>query len=482
MTFEERIDEFISKALTRGRDISTLLENEYDPRGGYQSIKSVEYQDQLSSVYAFFLLLRSDDRNEYLTDVQYKKLIEFYYDYLELEPVAVRVYTPNYIPVGYRSNPNSEIYVSLSVYNAAIASLQAADTALQNAINDLNDQINALLPLDFFDNYVASYAVVFDDDVRLHTHANKSDLDELNSSDITNIKALTDHFNSVGEPGGQHLSPEDRVKLNAIPDGGSTTYDGQSPTTLAVGGMPSGTVLTGRTLVSILEEILVDYLLPSFSSFASADIPSIEEVGVTISGFKNFTWGTTNPGNVSANTIYIKFLDTDTFILSASANDGAESVDVGTINNPVPVLRQWRPRLTATNAANIDGPIKSMNVIYPYFYGKASGSKPTGDQALINGGTKVKNVSSGTLVIPFNSIASEFLWFAHPASETTKTKWYVTEINQGAIGGSISPGGNLFPDPITVSINSPSALWSSINFKIYISNYPTELATVQLIN
>jgi hypothetical protein len=50
-------------------------------------------------------------------------------------------------------------------------------------------------------------------------------------------------------------------------------------------------------------------------------------------------------------------------------------------------------------------------------------------------------------------------------------------LNNGSIGGAVSAGGNLFPANDTVSINSPTALWSGISYRIYISNYQSAVVT-----
>ncbi|MCE5224636.1 MAG: hypothetical protein LLG05_02130, partial [Porphyromonadaceae bacterium] len=50
--------------------------------------------------------------------------------------------------------------------------------------------------------------------------------------------------------------------LKQVTTGGTSTgiYDGLTPSSIAVGGMPTGTTLTGRTITDILQEILVPTL------------------------------------------------------------------------------------------------------------------------------------------------------------------------------------------------------------------------------
>jgi hypothetical protein len=262
----------------------------------------------------------------------------------------------------------------------------------------------------------------------------------------------------------------------------STSYQGASPSTVTVGGMPSGTNLTGRSFESLFEEILTPFQAPTFSAFNNS-ITNPSEVGVTLSGFTTFTWSTTNSANISANTIGILDITTGTTLLTSGlVNDGNESVNIGTLGNTVPTTFQWQISGLTTQGGTITRNV-SKSTIYPYFYGKSgSGTRPSSNQALINSGTKVVAASTGSITINFGA-TDEWIWFATPATSTTKTVWTGTNSpsNTGDIGGSVSPGGNLFPVPDTVSIDSPSVLWAGINYKIYVSNFVTSTPGYNLI-
>lgn len=115
-------------------------------------------------------------------------------------------------------------------------------------------------------------------------------------------------------------------------------------------------------------------------------------------------------------------------------------------------------------------PINIMG-IYPYFFGTGT-TQPTVDSIAdaISGGTanKVLADAQGTLNIIFNA-DNVFLWFAHNASNATKTRWFETVNNSGNIGSST----DLFDAPITHNVSSSLGYWNNIPFKLYISNYPT---------
>lgn len=112
--------------------------------------------------------------------------------------------------------------------------------------------------------------------------------------------------------------------------------------------------------------------------------------------------------------------------------------------------------------------------IYPYFYG-ISPTKPTVSQivSFITGGTANKVVADahGTIGIVF-SATNHYLWFAHYSGNTTKIKWFVDKSNTNFIKNN-NPFSNLFSEPTLSLVNSPTGLWSNINFNIYISNYAT---------
>jgi hypothetical protein len=106
--------------------------------------------------------------------------------------------------------------------------------------------------------------------------------------------------------------------------------------------------------------------------------------------------------------------------------------------------------------------------IYPYFYGN-SVSVPTAGSALLTTGTKCVIDSSSNVIVNYN-VTSKYIWLATPATSTTKTKW---EGSNAPTTNTESIPGGLFNAPTTVSVNSPSSCWSGVNYKFYISNYPT---------
>lgn len=101
---------------------------------------------------------------------------------------------------------------------------------------------------------------------------------------------------------------------------------------------------------------------------------------------------------------------------------------------------------------------------YIFYFGTASGSRPTASAGLVTGGT-VLTSSSVNFTIDFQA-SGEYIWIAYPTSIGVKTHWAVSPINQGDIGGTVNIGGNLFPDGDAITING-------VQYTVHISNYPT---------
>lgn len=143
-------------------------------------------------------------------------------------------------------------------------------------------------------------------------------------------------------------------------------------------------------------------------------------------------------------------------------------------------------------AGTIVSVARTVTGIYPWFFGKVSSggavsgaNRPVAGQALLNAIASNKQVSgsTGTISMNFNSTSDDYLVVAIPTSSTLKTKWYVTALNNGNIGGAVSAGGNLFPDPTTITVDSPTGLWTGVSYRFYISNYQTaQAANMELRN
>lgn len=286
------------------------------------------------------------------------------------------------------------------------------------------------------------------------------------------------------------LDTDGVIRLKPFSGGsGSGIYDGATPSTISVGGIPAGTTLTGRTFESLWEQLLVVYQAPTFSSFVINGIPALSEVGdpASFSGNKTFTWSTTNSSNVQANTITIRDVTNGNTILGTGlANDGVETLPLSTvISNTTPITHTWSINGTNTESNPIPQRTRTIESIYPWFFGRFDGgavasgvnrpdpSNPTVAQSLLdNFEFKLIEKSNGTLtVFDFGSDSQDYIWIAVPATSTVKTRWYVNALDNGVIGGAVSAGGNLFPTPVTVTVDEPEgSYWTGVQYRFYVSN------------
>ena len=125
-------------------------------------------------------------------------------------------------------------------------------------------------------------------------------------------------------------------------------------------------------------------------------------------------------------------------------------------------------------ASSIDTNDLNYRGIHPVFI-VVTDTDPTVNQALLDTATQVQNgnfqiSSTGTVTVNFATGPNpKYLTIFYPASSTTKTTWFVTSLNNGAIGG----GSNLFGDVINLNVNSPLTRWTNVAYKAHKTNFAT---------
>lgn len=326
---------------------------------------------------------------------------------------------------------------------------------------------------------------------------------------LSGVSSNTGYFKSLVAGNGITITDNgDNIEFEVTATGltASTIYEGISPASISLGGINAGYVLTGKTLSQIIQDLLVPTLFPTLtnpSNTFSKTSPSgtIFEVGSTIniSFIATFNRGSKSPQYSSpdafrsglpnrynyigtglpSSVLSTSLTDTQTvtgYTVLSGSNTWQSSVtyDAGT----QPYDSSGNPYLTPLPSGTTGNQSVTITGIYPYFYGKvASGgaapgdNRPTATSALVSGGTKVVASSMGTITITFGATSDDYLWFAIPSTSTSKTVWYVNALNNGSIGGAVTPSGNLFPNFDLVSVTT--VLWSGIEYKVYISNYQT---------
>lgn len=300
----------------------------------------------------------------------------------------------------------------------------------------------------------------------------------------TGSMSYTTHPNFTG---GTQVVDKQYVDESIISATGNTVYNLESPSTVTVGGILAGTILTGKTSNQLLKEILVPYLIPTFSSFSNS-VSTPVEVGCQITGNKTFSWAFTDAANVQPNTMCIRDV---TASVNLCTNVSTTSPILATITTKTFTscgdTQVWCGSAKDTCNGQFNSGSYTVTSYLPYFWGKctcpgsAGANRPTATASMITGGTKVVANSSGSINITFNSSDSDYIWFAVPSSVSDKTCWCVNALNNGAIGGGVSAGCNLFPAPNTIS-GVANACWSGQSYKVYISNYQSAASSAIVIS
>ena len=329
-----------------------------------------------------------------------------------------------------------------------------------------------------------------------------------------------------------------KVDVNAVYN---TALDDTIATEDALGGIAAGTTvadLKGDTIVSLLDALLFPTVLPTYNPLPTRGLTSsvtgTKEVGTThnpalsatgtknnagaytditikksVNGATATTLATGTPTESSAaslgqqfgydnannpNKSYTKTFTDSSLVVPAPAGSANTSTVVYSSTadyNAGLALKDNKgnndTRSAAVRSANAPQAAssgfassnKTITGLYPYYYLKSSSPITTASMVTaIENGTATASVASasGNLSIPYN-VSSQYLAVAYPATNTTKTKYYVTALDNGAITV-------VFNAVATSNVNSPTSLWSSISYKIHTSNssLTNSNSTIQLRN
>jgi len=175
------------------------------------------------------------------------------------------------------------------------------------------------------------------------------------------------------------------------------------------------------------------------------------------------------PAPVSTSASSVIYTNTSSYLAGLRKKDSTGVIDTRSYS----VRNTNAPQSASSSLVSLN---LNFDGWYPYFYGVQAASVTFADVvALIQAGSGTKVVSSGAggLNMPFNAIA-EWCWFAIFTPFITKTNWFENALNQGSIGSSPT---DLFSAPTILPVNSASGYWTGINFKIYVANKVTTLAS-----
>ncbi|MCX6964785.1 MAG: hypothetical protein NTW41_05480 [Verrucomicrobia bacterium] len=278
---------------------------------------------------------------------------------------------------------------------------------------------------------------------------------------------------------------------------------------VSVGGAPAApaSAWKAKSLVQVLDDILFPTILASVGSAKSLDLAvsgtsGTLEIGTSVSRTLTATFarGTITNGSGSANanplvgdaTGYTftgtgisstaqagNTLAITTAVVSGSNNwavTATHAAGTGTYTDNKGVAGSNLAASRAAGSLTDSTSSPAITGVHPYYYLKSA--SPISASAMVtaiqNGtATKVIAASTGTLSIPY-APSAEYLAVAYPATSTTKTRYHVTALDNGAITVVFSP---------VATQTVTTALWSQ-SYRIHTSTgaLTNSNATIELRN
>lgn len=279
-----------------------------------------------------------------------------------------------------------------------------------------------------------------------------------------------------------------------------------------VGGIDAGTTassLKSKNIIQVLDDILFPTILPSIGTAKSVALTTTSggtfEIGRSLTRTLTATFndgqitngdGTTGPNLVGSATQYT-FTGTgitstaqagNTLSITWNVVSGDNDWDVTVAHGAGTGAYYDNKGNAETNldSSRASGTVTDNNTnpnftgLYPYFYYKSTSPITTAGMvtAIENGdATKVVASSTGTLSIPYN-VSAEYIAVAYPQTSTTKTVYYVSALDSGAITAVFNAVSQ------NNSIDSPDSYWTGVNYKIHtsINALTNSASTIELRN
>jgi len=193
--------------------------------------------------------------------------------------------------------------------------------------------------------------------------------------------------------------------------GGSIMYERTTGTSVTVGGLTAGTVLTGTTVQDVFDRILFPYQQPAFTSFTVPSSIQTNALGSTVQGTYTFTWSTSNSANVAVNTVSIMDVTGAKSLVSGTANDGNQSVTIGPITYSTASTHTFR-----ITAIDIKGTTLSRDVIIRWsptiYYGESALTALTANDVI---GLRVSEQTT-TASKTYAFLGGGYKWLCYPVS------------------------------------------------------------------
>jgi hypothetical protein len=128
-------------------------------------------------------------------------------------------------------------------------------------------------------------------------------------------------------------------------------YTNADPCTTSIGSIIAGDTFSNKTMSEMLTSILYSYQLPAFTMLTIDSQNAIIEVGDVIAKNPLFLWSTSNPTNITVNSLSIKNISDNVTLATGIANDGTEQITATAIQLVTNISKIFRIQATNTNSA-----------------------------------------------------------------------------------------------------------------------------------
>lgn len=245
------------------------------------------------------------------------------------------------------------------------------------------------------------------------------------------------------------------------------TYTNLNPSTTTVGGVSAGTTFNSMTYKDLFDMMFYPYVLSNFSTFTIVGQSASLEVGESISsGNKTFTWNTTIPANVVANSIKIQQNTTSSsWLITNTANDNSEVISFpSSIVRTTPGTYNWKVYAQRTNSSWFNRTF-TVNWFWKIYYGTSA------NEFLVEAEVKAltTNQKAANRLGTYTFGTGDYKYFAIPDSfgEVIAFKDFTTNLNVAMAGiaeGYTSGGTNgLYYQNVSVT----NSYGITTNYRVY---------------
>lgn len=208
--------------------------------------------------------------------------------------------------------------------------------------------------------------------------------------------------------------------------GSSELYTNEIPVPTTLGGVTAGTTFTDVPVVDVLDMLLYPYQTPAFTSFGFTQTSPIEVGTILAAGTKTFTWATSNPTNVTVNSINIQDVTGGASLITGTANDGSEALPIAEATRSTEGAYTWRISATNTKAQTFTRDF-SVNWQFKIYYGESTNGAldAAGILGLRVNTLKASSGVNGTYAFSTGG----YKYFCYPSSFGTKVNFKDTSTN-----------------------------------------------------